>query len=124
MTILLNFEIELGKKIFGLEKLLKELSTEVSKVLTAIDQAQGYSYSYNVKVVGIPELGPLENAFDTSKLRLRTFNGIEVEVKPYGIDMSHRITPSHATEERPKPIICKFTGRTTREQVMVSEKEG
>ena len=101
MTTLIKFEIELGKKIFALEKLLKELSTEVSKVLTAIDQAQGYSYSCKVKLAGIPGLRALENAFDASQLCLRIFNGIGVEVKPYGIDISHRITPSHATEQQP-----------------------
>lgn len=120
---LIKFRDRAWEKISALEKLLKELSTDVSKVSTAIDQVQEYSYSYNVKLVGVPELGPHENAFDTSQLCLRIFNGIGVEVKPYDIDISHRITPRHATEGRPKPIICKFTRRITREQVMVSRKE-
>ena len=110
-------------KISTLEKSLKQLSTEVSKVSMAIDQVQEYSYSYNIKLVGVPELEPLENAFKTSQLCSKIFNAIGVDVKPYDIDIAHRITPRHATERRPKPIICKFTRRLIREQVMARRRE-
>ena len=45
-------------KISTLEKAVKELSTEVSKVSIAIDQVQKYSCSYNLKLIGVPELEP------------------------------------------------------------------
>ena len=123
--ISLKFEFALGKKIFTLEKLLKELSIEVSKVSTAIDQVQEYSCSY-MQCQACRRFLSLDRMKMPSKrhsLCLRIFNGIVVEVKPYDIDISHRITPRHATEGRPKPIICKFTRRITREQVTVSRKE-
>ena len=85
-------------KISTLEKSLKQLSTELSKVLMAIDQVQEYSYSYNLKLVGVPELEPRENAFQTSQLCSIIYNAIGVHVKPYDIDIAHRTTPRHAAE--------------------------
>ena len=46
-----------------------------------------------------------------------------MNVKSYDIDIAHRVTPPHATEGRPKPIVCKFTRRLAREQVLALRKE-
>ena len=64
-------------KISTLEKSLKQSSTEVSKVSMAIDQAQQYSYSYNLKLIDVPELEPLENAFQTSHLAQKSSMQLE-----------------------------------------------
>ena len=88
-----------------------------------IDQAQEYSYSYNVKLVGVPEIKPRENASETSQLCLNIFNAIGAEMHPYDIDLAHRVTPRQAVEGRPKLIVCKFTRRVSREQVMVLRRE-
>ena len=42
---------------------------------------------------------------------------------PYDIDLAHRVTPRQAAEGRPKLIVCKFTRRVFREQVMVLGRE-
>lgn len=89
----------------------------------AIDQVQEYSYSYNLKIVGVPELEPCENAFQTLQLCSVIYIAIGVHVKPYDIDIAHRMTPCHAAKRRPKPIICKFTQRLIRKQVMVCHME-
>ena len=113
-----KFRDQAFDKISTLEKSPKQLSTEVSKVSMAIDQIQECSYSYNLKLVGVPQLEPLDNAFQTSQLCSKIFNAIGVDVNSYDIVIAHRITPRHATERRPKPIICKFTRRLICEQVM------
>lgn len=112
--VLNEFRDRAFEKIYTLEKPLKQLSTEVSKVSMAIDQVQEYSYSYNLKLVGVPELEPRENAFQTLQLCSVIYIAIGVHVKPYDIDITHRMTPCHAAKRRPKPIICKFTQRLIR----------
>lgn len=93
--VLNKFRDRAFDKISTLEKPLKQLSTEVSK---AIVQVQEYSYSYNLKLVGFPELEPRENAFQTLQLCSVIYIAIEVHVKPYDIDIAHRMTPRHAAE--------------------------
>ena len=58
-----------------------------------------------VKLVGVPEIKPRENASETSQLRLNIFNAIGAEIHPYDIDLAHRVTPRQAAEGRPKPIV-------------------
>ena len=48
---------------------------------------------------------------------------IGAELHPYDIDLAHRVTPRQAAEGRPKPIVCKFTRRVSREQVMALRRE-
>ena len=101
-----------------MEKSLAVISSRVNNRASAIDQAQEYSYSYNVMLVGVPEIKPRENASETSQLCLNIFNAIGAEIHPYDIDLAHRVTLRQAAEGRPKPIACKFTRRVSREQVM------
>ena len=39
----------------AIEKTMSSLLTEANELSSAIDQAQEYSYSYNVKLVGVPK---------------------------------------------------------------------
>ena len=110
------------ERISAMEKSLAVISSRVKNLALAIEQAQEYSYSY-VKLVGVPEIKPHENASETSQLCLNIFNAIGVEIHPYDIDLAHRVTPCQATEGRPKLIVCKFTRRVSQEQVMVLRRE-
>lgn len=91
----------------------------------AFYQVQEYSYSYNVELVGVPELKQRESAYETSQLFLKFFNAIGVDIKTYDINIAHRVTPRHAAGAvgRPKPIGCKFTRRLARDQVMALRRE-
>ena len=120
---LAKFWKQAGDKLNVIEKTLSGLLTEVNKLSSAIDQGQEYSYSYNVKLVGVPELNQRESAYDTTELCIRIFNAIGVDVKTYDIDIAHRVAPRRAAEGRPKPIICKFIRRIAREQVMALRRE-
>ena len=93
-----KFRDQARDKIASIEKTLSSLLTDIDKLSSAIDEAQEYSYSYNVKLVGVLELRPRENAPETSALCLRTFNTIGAHVKPYDIDIAHRVTPRQALE--------------------------
>ena len=92
-----------------MEKSLAVISSRVNNLALAIGQAQEYSYSYNAKLVGVPEIKPRENA--------------SAEIHPYDIDLPHGVTPRQAAEGRPKAMVCKFTRRVSREQVMALRRE-
>ena len=60
------FRKQVGDKLNVIEKTLSGLLTEVNKLSLAIYQVHEYSYSYNVGLVGVPELKQRESAFETS----------------------------------------------------------
>ena len=120
---LVKFRKQAEERISAMKKSLAVISSRVNNLAWAIDQAQEYSYSYTVKLVGVPETKPRENASETSQLCLNIFNAIGAEMHPYDIDLAHRVTPRQAAEGRPKLIVCKFTRRVSREQVMALGRE-
>jgi len=77
-----------------------------------------------VKLVGVPSLEQHESGYETSQLCLKIFHAIGVNIKTCDIDIPHRVTLCHtaSAEGRPKPIVCKFTRRLTRDQVMVLQR--
>ena len=67
----------------------------------AVDDFQEYSYQFNLKIVGIPELHQNESA---SESRSHFLNEIGAEVLTHDIDYAYRI-PSSIASSGPKPII-------------------
>ena len=66
-----------------------------------------YSYSYNIKLVGVPEVKQRKSAGDTLELCMRIFNKIGAEIHPY--DIAHRVPSRNTFDGRPKPIICNYS---------------
>ena len=58
---------------------LLDLSNEVERVSNAIDEAEDYSYQYNVKIIGLPESAS-ESALVTSSLCVNLFRQMGAEV--------------------------------------------
>ena len=106
-----------------IEKSLEHLSSQADKISSSLDQALEYSYSYNIKLVGVPEVKQRESAGDTLELCMRIFNKIGAEIHPYDLDIAHRVPSRNTSDGRPKPIICKFTRRIARESVMAARRE-
>ena len=92
-----------------IEKSLERLSSQADKILSSLDQALEYSYSYNIKLVGVPEVKQRESAGDKLELCTRIFHKIGAEIHPYDLDIAHRVPSRNTSDARPKPIICKFT---------------
>lgn len=88
----------------------------------AVDDFQEYSYQYNLKIVGIPELNSRESASESSLHRLNLFNEIGAEVSPHDIDYAHRIL-TRTANAGPRPIIYRFTRRLVKENVMLRRKD-
>ena len=73
----------LGKKIEAVNEKVKNISE-------AIESMENYSYQYNKKVVGFPELYEHESANDTAKLCLEIFKAIgAIELTGQDIDITH-----------------------------------
>ena len=83
---------------------------QVGEIAEAIDAIDRYSYQYNVKIVGIPEVNFPETALDTSTLCVKLFKEMGVEISLQDIDIAHRVPTRSASSGSP-PIICKFTRR-------------
>ncbi|CAH3116535.1 unnamed protein product [Porites lobata] len=105
----------LGKKIEAVNEKVKNISE-------AIESMENYSYQYNIKLVGFPELYEHESANDTSKLCLEIFKAIGAsELTGQDIDIAHRV--QSRSDIGPKPIICKFVRRLAKENVMTATDE-
>ena len=88
----------------------------------AIESMENYSYQYNIKLVGLPELYEHESANDTAKLCLEIFKAIGAsELTGQDIDIAHRV--QSRSDIGPKPIICKFVRRLAKENVMNHRRE-
>ncbi|CAB4002837.1 Hypothetical predicted protein [Paramuricea clavata] len=111
------------QEISRLESRLAEIADKVELVSNSIDEAQEYSYSYNVKVVGIPHLKQKESARDTSDLCIKIFNEMGIALSIQDIDIAHRVPTRKMNDNQPKPIIYKFTRRLAREQVMAVRRD-
>ena len=118
-----DFKKYVNDRMSLIEKSLERLSSQADKISSSLDQALEYSYSYNIKLVGVPEVKQRESAGDTLELCMRIFNKIGAEIHPYDLDIAHQVPSRNTSDGRPKPIICKFTRRIARESVMAARRE-
>ena len=122
---LTRFRVFAEKEFKRFNNCLEELTGHFNKIATAIDEMQKYSYQYNLKILGLPELShqnEQESAVHSTNLCVRLFNEMGVEVKSHDIDIAHRI-PSRNSLAGPRPIICKFVRRLVRNQIIAARKE-
>ncbi|XP_028408232.1 uncharacterized protein LOC114530817 [Dendronephthya gigantea] len=91
--------------------------SKVDGLTNDIDSLECYSYQYNVKLVGIPQLKTMESSLETSKLCVQLFKEMGVAgITLEDIDIAHRVPGRKAL--RDKPIICKFSRRIVKDQVI------
>ena len=57
----LTFQADVSKELKSLSTWLTEISTRLDEIGKAIDSMYEYSYQYNVKIVGMPELNEQES---------------------------------------------------------------
>ena len=56
-----TFQADVSKELKRLSTWLSEISTRVDEIGKAIDSMCEYSYQYNVKIIGLPELSEQES---------------------------------------------------------------
>ena len=89
------------------------LALESTKWLLKLIIWSQHSYSFNVKLVGVPkiaETGSKEPAIDTTKLCVGIFQAMGCNISINDIDIAHRV-PARNAINGPKPIICRFVRR-------------
>lgn len=109
----------------GLLRRLDILTKNIYKIDKAVDEMLFYSYQYNLKLVGVPHISENESSEDTANLCLKLFAALGVATSTADIDIAHRVPArnntsgnGHRRHNRPDPIICKFTRRMARDQVL------
>ena len=86
---------------------LNVLSAQVERVANAINDAEEYSYQFNVKITGLPELNSSETAPETSSLCVKLFQEMPgAEVSILDIDIAHRVSTRNESEG-PKLVVSK-----------------
>ena len=96
---------------------LDELIAKIDAIGHAVDEIEEYSYKFNLKVVGLPEIKEKESAEETSSLCVKLFREMGAEVNIHDIDVAHRV-PTREVHGGPKPIVCKFVRRLARTKVI------
>ena len=102
---------------------LNELSIQVDRMSSAIAQAEEYSYLFNVKIIGLPELKDNESAQETSDLCVKLFKEMGAEVALSDIDIAHRVPTRSERAAGTKPVIYKFVRRLAKSEVMVVRQQ-
>ena len=96
---------------------LGELIEKIDAVGQAVDEIEKYSYKFNLKIVGLPEIKEKESAEESSSLCVKGFQEMGAEITIHDIDIAHRI-PTREAHAGQKPIVCKFVRRLARNKVI------
>ncbi|CAB3988637.1 Hypothetical predicted protein [Paramuricea clavata] len=122
---LLSYNSKMKKYLDRLGAQLNEISMKVERIEKILDSFESYSYQYGAKIIGVPEINTKESSIKTTKLCVDLFNAMGANVSAQDIDIAHRVSDrsSCSSEGKPKPIICKFVRRLSKESVMKLRKE-
>ena len=113
-----RFRASAGKELKRLSAKLEELAVELNRFSRSIDEFQEYSYQYNVKIVDVPQTKPDESSAITSALCERLFKAMGSAVSIQDIDTAHRVPTRSTGNGGPRPIICRFIRRLSKNDVM------
>ena len=117
-------ESDIQSELRAIRKRLDDIEEGLGELEGAVEEFQDYIYSFNIKILGVPELSDREKAEDTSNLCVNLFNKMSAEVSIRDIDIGHRVSLRDTSRMGPKPIVCKFVRRLARNKVMSKRKEG
>ena len=71
-----NFHAFALREISAIKSTLEKIADKVKEHSLAIEEIQTYSYRFNVKPLGVPELSTRETALQTTTLCVKIFNKI------------------------------------------------
>ena len=80
----------------AIRKRLDDIEEGLGELKGAVEEFQDYSYSFNIKILRVPELSDREKAEDTSNLCVNLFNKMGAEVSIRDIDIAHRVMGAEA----------------------------
>jgi hypothetical protein len=116
------FRKQATQDIQQITKKLDSISKKCDEITEAIEAAEQYSYQYNIKIKGVPQLNKKESAETTANLCIKLFTAMGVaDVSLQDIDIAHHVQ-SRRPSQNSSPIICKFVRRLAKEKIMVARK--
>ena len=119
---LTKFKVEVEKQIQELDARVNEISILCDRIMKSIEASEAYSYQFNLKIVGVPNVTERESPQQTANFCLKLFMALGVEnVSLNDIDLVHRV-PSRVASNRPNAIICKFVRRLAKENVLANRR--
>jgi len=83
------------------------LTSWVDDIRNPIDEIQHYSYQYNVKVVGLPEIDPQESASATTSLCISLLKASGVDINNQDVNIVHCVATRQAIAG-PRLVICNL----------------
>ena len=95
-----GLHVAVKKEVNALGERLNFLSARVDGMAIEIDNLVQHSYSFNVKLVGVPEIaetGSKKPAIDTTKLCVRNFQAMGFNISIKDIDIAHRVPLRNTT---------------------------
>ena len=102
---------------------LLKISERCEEIAKFVDNAEDYSYQYNVKIVGLPETMPNESATTTTNLCLKLFSEIgATDITLQDIDIAHRTPSRNPSPDKPNAIVCRFVRRLAKNRVFENKK--
>ena len=113
-----RFQTEAKDELHRLRTQLAQVQSKLNRISNAIDQLEDYSYQFNVKLIGVPEMSTTESASSTSSFCVKIFNEMGADVSILDIETAHKVPTRSDQGSGPKPIICKFLRRLAKEQGM------
>ncbi|KAK2558897.1 hypothetical protein P5673_018514 [Acropora cervicornis] len=79
-------------QLHGIRKRLDDIEESLRKLEIAVNEMQDYSYAFNIKILGVPELKVNEDASETSKLCVNLFSRMGANISINDIDIAHRVS--------------------------------
>ena len=102
---------------------METISKKCDEITEAINAAEVYSYKYNIKILGVPQIEEKESAESTVDLCMELFSAMGVnDVSLQDIDIAHRVS-SRRPSSHPNAIVCKFVRRLAKEKIMAARKQ-
>ena len=70
---------------------LDSLEKDIDRIDKAIDDVLSYSYQYNLKIVGVPQIKENESAYEITNLCRKMFSALGNDISALEIEIAHRI---------------------------------
>ena len=113
-------ETSMQEDLHRIKNKLDSIAEALGELEDTVEELQEYSYAFNVKILGVPELNQQESAEETLRLCIKLFHKMGAHIT-IDINIAHRVpTRNHTTARmgptKPKPIVCKFVRRLARSE--------
>ena len=101
----------LDNDVRKIEEKLIAFALKVNEIGETVEAMMAYSYQYNLRILGIPQVNANESAQESVELCLRLFKELKANVKEYGIDIAHRLQSRRLYVSLPDALLKKQSCR-------------